>query len=161
MGGLDALVHSAGIYSRGVTSEAPIESFDDQYRINVRAPYRLTQGLIPALRASRGQIVFINSTVVFGTGESVGQFAATQHALRSVADTLRQELNPEGIRVATIFPGRTATPRQERIHEQEERAYAPDRLLQAVDIANLVLTVMTVPTTVEITDVRVRPTLKS
>jgi NADP-dependent 3-hydroxy acid dehydrogenase YdfG len=89
------------------------------------------------------------------------QFAATQHALRSFADTLRQEVNADGIRVASVYPGRTATDRQARIHALEGKPYAPERLLQPGDVADVVLKILTVPPTVEITDVRVRPTLKS
>lgn len=154
---LDVLVHSAGIYLRGRVDEAPVDDLDRQYRINLRSPYLLTQALLPSLRARRGQVVFINSTVVFAATESVGQFAATQHALRAFADTLRQEVNPDGVRVASVYPGRTATPRQARIHALEERTYAPERLLQPADVADVVLKIVTLPATAEIMDVRVRP----
>lgn len=161
VGGVDVLIHAAGAYARGSLSSAPVSELDEQYRINLRAPYLLTQLLLPALRVARGQIVFINSTVVFGTGEGVGQYAATRHALRSLADTLRQEINDDGIRVASVYPGRTATPLQARIHELENKRYDPDRLLQAADIADVVMTILTAPDAVEITDVRVRPARKS
>ena len=159
--GVDVLVHSAGAYLRDPVRTAPIADLDQQYGINLRTPYLLTQALLPALRARAGHIVFINSTVVFSVAETVSQFAATQHALRSFADTLRQEVNADGIRVASVYPGRTATDRQARIHALEEKPYAPERLLQPGDVADVVLKILTVPPTVEITDVRVRPTLKS
>jgi NADP-dependent 3-hydroxy acid dehydrogenase YdfG len=159
--GIDVLVHSAGTYSRDPVCVAPIDDLDQQYRINVRAPYLLTQALLPALRRNSGQIVFINSTVVFAPATNVSQFAATQHALRSFADTLREEINPDGIRVVSVYPGRTATSRQARIHSLEGKPYAPERLLQPGDVAEVVLKVLTVPPTAEITDVRVRPAIKS
>lgn len=159
--GLDVLVHSAGTYSRAPVCSARIEDLDRQYGVNVRAPYLLTQALLPALRASRGHIIFINSTVVFAPSANVSQFAATQHALRSFADTLREEVNPDGIRVVSVYPGRTATPRQARIHSLEGKPYAPERLLQPTDIAEVVLNVLAAPSTAEITDVRVRPAMKS
>jgi NADP-dependent 3-hydroxy acid dehydrogenase YdfG len=105
--------------------------------------------------------VFINSTVVFAPQANVGQYAATQHAVRSFADTLREEINPDGIRVVSVYPGRTASPLQARIHSLEGKPYVPERLLQPGDIAEVVLKVLTVPSTVEITDVRVRPAIKS
>ena len=160
-GSVDVLVHSAGTYARDPVCIAPIEDFDRQYRINVRAPYLLTQALLPALRASKGQIIFINSTVVFAPRANVGQFAATKHALRSFADTLREEVNPDGIRVVSVYPGRTATQLQARIHALEGKPYVPERLLQPADVADIVLKVLTGPSTAEITDVRVRPMLKS
>src|SRR5690242_21350214 len=63
--GVDVLVHSAGMYSRGPVETSSADDFDRQYATNVRAPYLLTQALLPTLRASRGQIDFIKSTIVF------------------------------------------------------------------------------------------------
>jgi NADP-dependent 3-hydroxy acid dehydrogenase YdfG len=158
--GIDVLVHSAGMYSRGPVETASVDDFDRQYVANVRAPYLLTQALLSTLRANRGQIVFINSTVVFAPTPNVGQFAATQHALRAFADSLREEVNADGIRVASVYPGRTATPRQARIHALEGRAYDAERMLQPSDIAEVVLRILTLPRSAEVTDVRIRPMLK-
>ena len=62
-GGVDVLVHSAGTISLGDFETGSVRDLDRQYAANVRAPYLLTQALLPALRANGGQIVFINSTV--------------------------------------------------------------------------------------------------
>ena len=94
-GGIDVLVHSAGTYSSAPLETASIVDLDRQYATNVRAPYRLTQCLLPSLRANAGQIVFINSTVIYSARAGVGQFAATQHALKAIADTLREELKSD------------------------------------------------------------------
>jgi NADP-dependent 3-hydroxy acid dehydrogenase YdfG len=158
--GVDVLVHSAGTYSRGPIETSSPDDFDRQYVTNVRAPYLLTKALLSMLRANRGQIVFINSTAVFAASANVGQFAATQHALRAFVNTLREEVNVDGIRVASIYPGRTATPRQARIHALEGKAYVPERLLQPGDVAEVVLKILTLPRSAEITDVRIRPMLK-
>jgi NADP-dependent 3-hydroxy acid dehydrogenase YdfG len=158
--GIDVLVHSAGAYARGPVQTSSADDFDRQYITNVRAPYLLTQALLAPLRTNRGQIVFINSTVVFAASPDVGQFAATQHALRAFVDTLREEVNADGIRVASIYPGRTATPRQARIHALEGKTYVPERMLQPGDVADVVLKILTLPRSAEVTDVRIRPMLK-
>ncbi len=59
---VDVLVHSAGIISFGPLESAPVADFDKQYQINVRAPFVLTQALLPMLKACQGQVVFINSS---------------------------------------------------------------------------------------------------
>jgi NADP-dependent 3-hydroxy acid dehydrogenase YdfG len=159
-GGVDVVVHSAGTIALGDLETAPIRDLDRQYAANVRAPYLLTQALLPALRASEGQIVFINSTVGLTARANVGQFAATQHALKAIADSLREEINPNGVRVVTVYPGRTATARQARIHAIEGRPYAPERLMQPEDVASVVLNALTLPRSTELTDVRVRPMRK-
>ena len=159
-GGVDVLVHSAGSHALGSLEAAPVEDFDRLYAANVRAPYLLTQRLLPTLRERQGQIVFVNSTAGLNARANVGQFAATQHALRALADSLRDEVNADGVRVVSVYPGRTATPRQAKIHTIEDKAYAPERLMQPEDVASVVLTALTVPRTSELTDVKVRPMLK-
>jgi NADP-dependent 3-hydroxy acid dehydrogenase YdfG len=158
--GVDVLVHSAGAISFGDVETASIRDLDRQYAANVRAPYLLTQSLLPALRTRRGQIVFINSTVGLAARENVSQFAATQHALKAIADSLREEINPHGVRVVSVYPGRTATPRQAKIHAIEGKPYPPERLMQPEDVASVVLNALTLPRSTELTDVKVRPMLK-
>jgi NAD(P)-dependent dehydrogenase (short-subunit alcohol dehydrogenase family) len=110
-GRLDVLVHSDGTHASGPLEHAGVRDFERLWSTNVRSPFLLTQLFMPALRASLGQIVFVNSSVGLQARAGVGQFSATQHALRALADTLRAELNSEGIRVLSVFPGRTATER--------------------------------------------------
>jgi NADP-dependent 3-hydroxy acid dehydrogenase YdfG len=159
-GRVDVLVHSAGTISIGDVETASVRDLDRQYAVNVRAPYLLTQALLPTLRANRGQIVFINSTVGLAARATVAQYAATKHALKAIADSLREEINPHGVRVVSIYPGRTATPLQATIHAVEGKAYAPERLMQPEDIALVVLDALTLPRSTEVTDLMVRPILK-
>jgi NAD(P)-dependent dehydrogenase (short-subunit alcohol dehydrogenase family) len=160
-GGMDVLVHSAGTWSYGGFDTAPVAELDRQYATNVRAPYLLTQALLPALRASAGQVVFVNSTAGLTARAGVAQYAATKHALKAMADALREEVNSEGIRVLTVYPGRTASPLQARIFQVEGRPYLPERLMQPEDVASAVLHAITLPRTAEITDLTVRQMLKS
>jgi short-subunit dehydrogenase len=158
---MDVLVHSAGTWSYGGFDTAPVAELDRQYATNVRAPYLLTQALLPALRASAGQVVFVNSTAGLTARAGVAQYAATKHALKAMADALREEVNSEGIRVLTVYPGRTASPLQARIFQVEGRPYLPERLMQPEDVASAVLHAITLPRTAEITDLTVRQMLKS
>jgi NADP-dependent 3-hydroxy acid dehydrogenase YdfG len=63
--------------------------------------------------------------------------------------------------VLSIYPGRTATPRQARIFEMEGRPYAPDRLLQPEDIATMIVAALKLPRTAEVTNLTIRPMLKA
>jgi NADP-dependent 3-hydroxy acid dehydrogenase YdfG len=161
-GRVDVLVHSAGVISHGSVADSPVEGLDAQYQSNVRLPYRVTQCFLPLLRKRPGQIVFVNSSIVFGGPRThVSQFAATQHAVRAFADTLRQEVSADGIRVLCVYPGRTATTRQARLYEKEGKPYRPDLLLQPKDIATMVTTALALPPTAEVTDINIRPAIKS
>jgi NAD(P)-dependent dehydrogenase (short-subunit alcohol dehydrogenase family) len=155
-GGVDVLVHCAGAYARGSIGLAPVTQFDAQYRANVRSPYLLTQLLLPLLRERRGQVAFVNSSAVLHARPGVGQFAATQHALRALADTLRQEVNADGIRVLSVYPGRTATPRQAAIYADEGRPYHPERLIRPEDVALALVQALATERSAEITDLFLR-----
>jgi len=160
-GRLDALILSAGAFEMGPHVSAPVADLDRQYRTNLRGPYLLTQGLLPLLRASHGQIVFVNSTVGLEARATVGQYAATQHGLRAVADALRAEVNADGVRVLTVYLGRTATARQARIFRMEGRPYAPELLMQPDDVAEMILASLRLSRTAEVTEIRMRPLVKS
>jgi NAD(P)-dependent dehydrogenase (short-subunit alcohol dehydrogenase family) len=161
-GRLDILIHSAGVIHQDPMERARIEQFDLQYATNVRAPYLLTQRLLPLLAAGRGQIVFINSSVGLAAKRpEVGQYSATKHALKAIADSLREEVNPKGIRVLTVYLGRTATPMQEALCRQEGKVYRPERLLQPEDVASVVVQALMLPCTAEVTDISIRPMIKA
>jgi NADP-dependent 3-hydroxy acid dehydrogenase YdfG len=158
--GLDMLVHSAGVIELGHIGNARLDDLDRQYRINLRAPYALTQALLPMLRSRKGQIVCINSSVGVNARAGVGQYAATKHALKAIADTLRDEVNAEGLRVLSVFLGRTATPMQAAIHAKENRVYHPESFLQPEDVAAVVTNALRLPRTAEVTEIHIRPLRK-
>lgn len=159
-GGIDILIHSAGTIFVDRLEAGPVEAFDTQYRINVRAPYLLTQMLLPLLRAYRGQVVFINSSAGIMANANVGQYAATKHALKAIADSFRQEVNAEGLRVLSVFPGRTATRMQATIHRIEGKEYHPELLMQPEDVAAVLLSALNLPRTAEVTEIMIRPFVK-
>ncbi len=157
----DVLVWSASGHLRGTHAETAPDEVSALFENNVQACHRLVQALLPGLIAARGQIVFINSTQGLNAGAGVGAYAATQHALRAMADSLRDEVNGQGVRVLSVFAGRTATPMQERIFVGEGRPYTPDKLVQPDDIAAMVLAALKLPRTAEVTNLTIRPMVKS
>ena len=150
LGTVDVLIHSAGIFPFTPAEAAATAE-------HVRGADTLTRALLPLLRPGPGQVVFINSSRGLPGVPASGPYAESKQALRALADRLRAELNPEGIRVLSVYPGRTATPMQAAIHRHEGRTYRPERLLQPEDVAAVVLHALALPRTAEITDVSIRP----
>jgi len=157
---INLLIHSAGAFSMGLIESSSVADLDLQYRVNLRAPYLLTQVLLPVMNAQDGQVVFINSSVGLKSKAFVSQYAATKHALRAVADSLREEVNAKGLRVLSVYPGRTATPMQERVHRMEGKTYNPERFMQPEDVAAVVINALSLPRTAEVTDMEIRPFMK-
>lgn len=160
-GQVDLLIHSAGAFSMGTLQNTSVEELDSLYRVNVRAPYVLTQALLPMLLSSQGQIVFINSSAIMRARAMVGQYAATKSALKAIADSLREEVNAAQVRVLSVFPGRTATPQQAIIHEMEAKPYNPETLMQPEDVAAVVINALSLPRSAEVTEINLRPFTKS
>jgi short-subunit dehydrogenase len=160
-GAVDVLVHSAGTIALDAIDQLPVEELDHQYAVNVRAPYLLTRLLLPAMRNGHAQIVFVNSTAGLFARANASQYAATKHGLRAIADSLREEVNPRGIRVLSVFLGRTSTPMQKNVHQMEGRQYRPEILMQAEDVATTVIAALRLPRTAEVTDITMRPLVKS
>lgn len=73
---------------------------------------------------------------------------------------LRAEVNSDGVRVLSVYPGRTAIPMQAAIIASEGRAHLPEKLLQPDDVAATVVSALMLPRTAEVTDVKIRPLTK-
>jgi short-subunit dehydrogenase len=157
---LDILVHTAGVIAMGRLESVPLADLDKQYRINVRAPLLLTQSVLPFIRAARGQIVFVNSTMGVRTKENAGGYAASKHALKAIAETLRAELNASGVRVLSVFPGNTATAMQQQVCRELGTTYRPQAMLQADDVAAALVNALALPPTAMVTDLHILPAEK-
>jgi NADP-dependent 3-hydroxy acid dehydrogenase YdfG len=157
---LRVLVHSAGYFLRGPVISLSRADWEAAAALNVHAPMLLTAACLAKLRAARGDVVFVNSSAgrqSAGAGTAI--YAATKHALRAGADALRQEVNSQGIRVLSVFPGRTDTPMQAEVQKLEGRRIAPDRLLSPDDVAAVILAALRLPARAEVTEVSIRPSL--
>lgn len=153
--GLSVLVHSAGVYPNG--SPTRDRSWVALDAINVHAPVLLTQACLPQLRRQAGYVVFVNSTAGLRSGAGPLTYVAGKHALRCAADILRQDVNAHGIRVLSVFPGRTDTPMQRGVLASERRVAPRESLLRPEDIANMVLAALKLPPSAEVTDIVMRP----
>jgi NAD(P)-dependent dehydrogenase (short-subunit alcohol dehydrogenase family) len=153
---LSVLVHSAGMFAGGPLEATPPHEFDLALDVNLRTPFVLTRALLPSIQEGRGDVVFINSSVVGERRAGFAAYAASKHGLAGLADSLRQELNPSGVRVLSVFLGATATPMQEEIKAQIGRGYEPGELLAPDDVARVVCDVIDLPRGAEVTDLQLR-----
>jgi len=158
---LDILVLNAAMFAAAPIEDADLSDFDKLYQTNVRAPYALTQALSPMLKARNGQAVFINSSSGIAAKPMTAQYDSSKHALKAIADSFRAEINPHGVRVLSVYLGRTASEMQERICQMEGKPYRPELLLQPEDVASVIVNALCLPRTAEVTDISIRPMIKS
>lgn len=105
-GGVDILVNNAGFGLYGPIEDIPLEEARYQFEVNLFGTARLTQLLLPAMRArKRGTVVNITSMGGKIYTPLGAWYHATKHALEGWSDCLRLEVEPLGIRVVVIEPG--------------------------------------------------------
>jgi NAD(P)-dependent dehydrogenase (short-subunit alcohol dehydrogenase family) len=109
-GRIDILVNNAGYGSYGALEDVPLDEGRRQFEVNIFGLARLTQLVLPTMRAQRaGRIVNVSS-ISGKIGEPFGcWYHASKHALEGLSDSLRMELSPFGIDVIIIEPGSTHT----------------------------------------------------
>ena len=117
----------------------------------------LTRVALPALRASRGTVVLVNSGAGLFAHPQWSAYAASKHCLRAFADSLRGEEAGHGVRVSSVYPGRTATPMQEKVHAQEGKAYDAADWVQPSTVVQAILHVLELPGDATIPDLTVKP----
>ncbi|MBS0210139.1 MAG: SDR family oxidoreductase [Planctomycetes bacterium] len=108
--GLNALVNNAGVIVPGPLELQSTASFRRQLEVNVLGVHAVTAACLPLVRTARGRIVFMGSIAGLVSPPLMGAYAASKHALEAMADALRIELRPWGIKVSLIEPGAINTP---------------------------------------------------
>ena len=156
-GPLDTLVHCAGVVELAPVARLRLRDLEEQLAVNLTAPAVLTREFLPQVREARGTVVFVNSSAGLSASPDWSAYAASKFGLRALADSLRAEEVEHGVRVTTVYPSRTATPMQERVHEQEGRTYDASRWISPETVVDTILHVLDLPDDATIPDVTVRP----
>ncbi|MGA5099134.1 SDR family oxidoreductase [Streptomyces lavendulocolor] len=154
---LDSLLHVAGVVDLGRVGDLTTKAWRSQLDVNLVAPAELTRLLLPQLRVSQGHVVFVNSGAGLNAHAEWSAYAASKHGLKALADSLRQEEHAAGVRVTSVYPGRTASPMQAKVHQQEGKEYDASRWIDPDSVATAILTAIDLPRDAEINDLTVRP----
>lgn len=104
------LLNNAGLAVAGPLEAVPLSEWRKQLDTNVLGVVRVTQALLPRIRASRGRIVNLGSVSGRVASPFLGPYSASKFALRALTDSLRRELKPFGVKVVLIEPGAIKTP---------------------------------------------------
>lgn len=156
-GPLDSVVHLAGVVELGPVSRLRLQEWQAQLDVNLTSPAVLTRELLPHLREARGTVVFVNSGAGLNAHPQWSAYAASKHGLKALADSLRGEEHEHGVRVSSVYPGRTATPMQAKVHGQEGKDYHADAWIRPDTVADAILHVLDLPRDATIPDLSVRP----
>jgi 3-oxoacyl-[acyl-carrier protein] reductase len=105
LGPVDILVANAGVAPPAPLQQVDIELYEETMAVNLRAPFFLTQRVLPGMRRRRwGRVLYMTSVAAF-TGGLVGpHYAASKAALHGLTHYLAQRVAPDGVTVNALAP---------------------------------------------------------
>ncbi|WP_030155803.1 SDR family NAD(P)-dependent oxidoreductase [Glycomyces sp. NRRL B-16210] len=105
-GRIDVLVNNAGVFPGDTTEGTDGPTFDQVFGVNVKAPFFLTQAVVPGMIAAGGGAVVNLGSWVARLGIPVGAlYASTKGALETLTRAWAAEFGPQGVRVNAVSPG--------------------------------------------------------
>ena len=169
LGRLDTLVNNAGVMLLGPALDAPIEEWQRMINVNLYGPLYCTHAGLPhLLRAAddspRRVADLVNISSVAGRVARAGSgvYNLTKHGVGAFSESLRQEVTTRHVRVSLVEPGAVetelATHNRPEIREQIGQRFGSIERLQAGDIADAIIYIVTRPRHVAINELLVRPT---
>ncbi|MCG2803407.1 MAG: SDR family NAD(P)-dependent oxidoreductase [Cellulomonas sp.] len=163
-GGLDGVVNNAGgAYGLDPVESGVVDDWRTMYELNVLGTLRVTQGVLPMLRArGGGDVLFVTSTAALGAYPGGAGYTGAKHAERLLAETLRWELAGEPIRVLQIQPGAVATEEFSLVRfagdaDRAAKVYEGYQPLSADDVAETMVWMLSRPAHVNIDALTIRP----
>ncbi|MTI38735.1 SDR family NAD(P)-dependent oxidoreductase, partial [Fulvivirga lutimaris] len=164
---IDVLINNAGnAHGLGPIHEGNVEDWDAMIDINVKGLLYLTKAITPSMiERESGHVVNIGSIAGKEVYPNGNVYCASKHAVDAINNGMRMDFNPYGIKVTAINPGLVETEFSlVRFKGDEQRAdnvYKGFDALQAADIADTILYVVTRPAHVNISDMVVFPTAQA
>ena len=166
LGRLDTVINNAGVMLLGPIVDAPTEEWDRMISLNLLGALHVAHAALPhLLRAAAGEprrvadLVNVSSVAGRRNGAGGGVYQATKHALGAFSESLRQEVTTRYVRVSLVEPGATATELVTHVREEVRSNLSTGaEPLEAQDIADAILFIVTRPRRVAVNEVLVRPT---
>lgn len=158
-GGLDIFHANAGGYIGGDVATGDPDAWDRMLNLNINAAFRSVHAVLPHMvERKTGDIIFTSS--VAGLVPVVWEpiYTASKHAVQAFVHTLRRQVAPHGIRVGAVAPGPVVTALLDDWPKAKmEEALAAGSLMEAREVADAVLFMLTRPRNVTIRDLVILP----
>jgi NADP-dependent 3-hydroxy acid dehydrogenase YdfG len=169
LGRLDVLINNAGVMLLGPIAEAPVEEWERMVHVNVLGLLYCARAALPHLLQAaenepRRTADLVNISSVAGRVARVGSgvYNATKHGVGAFSESLRQEVTTRHLRVSLIEPGAVDTElsshNRPEIREGMKDRFAGIQRLEASDIADAILYIVTRPRHVAVNEILIRPT---
>ena len=169
LGRLDTLVNNAGVMLLGPALEAPLEEWERMVALNVQGLLYCAHAALPYLMSAAEQgprrvadMVNISSTAGRVARAGVGAYNLTKFGVTAFSEALRQEVARQHVRVSAVEPGVVKTELQSHLREGPRmsltRRFEGVERLEAEDVADAIVYIVTRPRRVAINEMLMRPT---
>jgi NADP-dependent 3-hydroxy acid dehydrogenase YdfG len=169
LGRLDTLINNAGVMLLGPAVDAPLEEWEQMIHVNVEGLLYCAHAALPhLLRAAdegpRSVADMVNISSVAGRVARLGSgvYNLTKHGVGAFSESLRQEVTERHVRVSLVEPGAVSTElashNRPEIRETIAQTFGQIDRLEAQDIADAILYIVTRPRHVAINELLIRPT---
>jgi short-subunit dehydrogenase len=151
---IDILVNNAGSYVPGSVWNEPEGQLTEMLQVNLLSAYHLTRALVPGMiKRKSGHIFNMASVASFMAYPNGGSYSISKYALAGFSKNLREELKTHQIKVTTVYPGATMT------SSWEKSGVDPKRLMEADDVAAMVVAASKLSPQACVEDIILRPQL--
>ena len=167
LGRLDILINNAGVMLLGDIVDAPVEEWDRMIDLNLKGLLYVAHAALPHLlkyaqEGPRNVADLVNISSVAGrrVGQGGGVYQATKHAVGVFSEALRQEVGGRHVRSSLIEPGATESELVTHVREEVRDNLNPNtyKILEAGDIADAVVYIVTRPRHMAVNEILIRPT---
>ena len=167
LGRLDTVVNNAGVMLLGDLVDAPVEEWDRMIDLNLKGLLYTAHAALPhLLRAAQegprqvADLVNISSVAGRRVGQGGGIYQLTKHGVGVFSEALRQEVTARHVRSSLVEPGATESELVMHVRPEVRDNLNPNtyKILEAADIADAVLYIVTRPRHMAVNEILIRPT---
>jgi len=159
----DIVVNNAGTFFIKRIEETSLEDFTRTLAVNLTGPFLVARAFIPHLvKRGSGHLVTIGSVSDHVAYSGSTAYASSKYGLRGMHEVLRQDLSRTGVRTTLVSPGPVDTPIWDPVDPDSKPGFTKrSAMLQADDVAAAVLYAVTQAARVDVTEIRLMPTVYS
>lgn len=162
-GKIDVLINNAGLGYIAPLKEGKLENWHQMFNVNVNGLLSCIHTALPYLLDTKGTIINIASVAAHEVFPNSVVYCATKHAVNAITVGIRKEFRDK-VKVCNISPGAVQTEFLEQSADNENIKQMKDyffnnETLKGVDIAEVILEVLSKPEHVAINEVIIRPNL--
>lgn len=154
--GVDLLVNNAGLGYFGSVDQLTVAQFDEMISTNLRGVFLCSRAVVPRMKADGGGTIINIASIAGKSGSEGGAgYCASKFGLMGLSECMGLDLRAHNIRVTAICPGSVNAP---DFRPGRTSKIAPERMIQAVDVAEAVLYLARQPDRIFLREMEMRVT---